>query len=164
MWSSRARLVVLALCAMPVLAACSGLTPVYGPEVVASQQVALNYDKPDGRLDQVIYEDLALKLGKSSGGPTLSVHTTAFSRDLSANDNALATYPAEQKQEQVSAEIKLTDVNGKILFSGMRSATADFTTNGQGLASDRAEADAALRAAHSLADTIRLTLLGVLAK
>lgn len=162
--SRRLRLAALVMAglAMPVLSACSGVTPVYGPGGVTSQQVALLYARPSNRFEQVIYEDLALKLGKASGpAPTLSVNVNAFSRDLTSDSVAA---PTSQKQEQVSAAIRLTDVNGRLIFSGMRSASADYTTNSQGLASDRAAEDAAIRAAHALADTIRLTVLGALAK
>jgi LPS-assembly lipoprotein len=157
---------LLTLSVAPVLSACSGLTPVYGPGAASAQQVGLIYAKPSNRFEQIVYEDLALKLGKASGpAPTLSVDVTALSRDLTSQVDPLATtQPSIQRQEQVNAAIRLTDVNGKVLFSGMRSATADFTANSQGLATDRAETDAAVRAAHAVADTIRLTLLGILAK
>jgi hypothetical protein len=167
MWlSSRLRIAatLLALGLAPVLSACSGLTPVYGPQGVAAQQMALAYAKPAGRLEQIIYEDLALKLGRADGAaPTLSVSAQSISRNLTS-DTLAPNVPTSQKQVMVSAAIKLTDVNGKLLFSGMRSATADYTTNSQGLASDRAAADASIRAAHALADIIRLTILGTLAK
>ncbi len=167
MWSSSPRLragaIVLALLSAPVLAACSGLTPVYGPGGVTAQQVALLYAKPGNRIEQLIYQDLALKLGKASGSaPLLTVSAQSFARDLTSTD--ATTVPAEQKELEVSANVKLTDVNGRTLFSGMRSATADYTTDAQGLASDAAVADATKRAALALADTIRLTVLGALAK
>jgi hypothetical protein len=167
--SSSRRAVIAGLFSLalaPALSACSGFTPVYAPGPSAQQRVALIYAAPTNRFEQIVYQDLALKLGKASGpAPTLSVNVSAFSRALTSNvDPLTTTLPAIQKQEEVSAAIRLTDINGKVLFSGMRSATADFTINSQGLASDRAEADAAVRAAHAVADTIRLTLLGVLAK
>lgn len=168
MSSSRRAVIValLTLAVAPALSACSGLTPVYAPGPAATQQVALNYARPSNRFEQIIYQDLTLKLGKASGpAPTLSVNVSAFSRDLTSNvDPLTTTLPMIQKQEQVSAAIRLTDINGKVIFSGMRSASADYTANSQGLATDRAEADAAVRAAHAVADTIRLTLLGVLTK
>jgi LPS-assembly lipoprotein len=168
MSSSRRAMIagLITLAVAPALSACSGLTPVYAPGPSAARQIALIYAKPANRFEQIVYEDLALKLGKATGpAPTLSVSVSAFSRDLTSQTDPLnTTLPAIQKQEQVSAAIRLTDVNGKVIFSGMRSATADFTSNSQGLASDRAEADAAVRASHAVADTIRLTVLGVLAK
>jgi len=167
MWlSDRPRIAGLAMSLLMASAvvACTGPTPVYGPQTVGTQPVALIYAKPNSRLEQVVYEDLALRLGKATtNAPTLSVNVTALSRDL-ASSALNPDLPTVQREEEVTAAIRLTDVNGKILFSGMRSATADFTANSQGLASDRAETDAAVRVAHSLADTIRLTLLGVLAK
>lgn len=167
MWSSnrlRIAALALALLAAPTLAGCSGLTPVYGSQSAGAQRLGLIYAKPDGRLEQVIYEDLALKLGQAaSNAPTLSINVTAISRDLTST-SLHPDLPATQEEEEVTAAIRLTDINGKVIFSGMRSATADYTSNSQGLATDRAATDAAVRAAHALADTIRLTLLGVLTK
>ena len=167
MWSSsrvRIAAVVLLLATGAMLSACSGPTPVYGPGGVTQEQVALLYAKPSNRVEQVIYEDLALKLGKASGNaPTLALNVTTLSRDLTSAQST-TDFPSVQKQEEVTAAIRLTDVNGTVLFSGMRSATADYTTNSQGLASDRAQSDATIRAAHALAETIRLTLLGALGK
>ena len=80
------------------------------------------------------------------------------------SESAAEALPSLQMEMEVTADIKLTDVNGKVIFSGMRSATADYTTNTQGLANDAASADAIKRAALSLSDTIRLTLLGALGK
>src|SRR5262249_46303521 len=147
MWSSsavRAGLVVLAFATAAGLGACSGLHPVYGPGGVTQQQVALIYAAPTNRTDQIIYEDLALKLGKATGNaPTLTITTTSFARDLTVESSAqAATMPALQKEMEVSADIKLTDVDGKVIFSGMRSATADYTINSQGLANDAAASDA----------------------
>jgi len=169
MWSSsgvRAGLVAIVLASATSLAACSGLHPVYGPGGVTEQQVALNYAAPTSRTDQIIYEALALKLGKATGpAPTLTVTTQSFSRELTVQSSSVAqALPSLMREMEVSADIKLTDTSGKIIFSGMRSATADYTTNTQGLANDTAAADAIKRAALALADTIRLTLLGALSK
>ena len=51
-----------------------------------------------------------------------------------------------------------------MLFSGSRSATADYTTDSQILSNRAAADDAVERAAHLLAESIRLTVLGALAK
>ena len=66
MWSSsglRIAGLAVALVAAPSLTACSGLTPVYGTQA-DTQHFALIYAKPNSRFEQVVYEDLALKLGK----------------------------------------------------------------------------------------------------
>lgn len=169
MWSSsgvRMGLVALALATAMSLAACSGFHPVYGPGGVAQQQVALIYAAPANRTEQIIYEDLALKLGKASGNaPTLKLSTQSFARELTVEStSAAAKLPNLQMEMEVTANITLTDVNGKVIFSGMRSAVADYTSNSQGLANDAASADAIKRAALSLSDTIRLTLLSALGK
>src|SRR5437868_4211212 len=120
MWSSsglRIAGLAVALVAAPSLTACSGLTPVYGTQA-DTQHFALIYAKPNSRFEQVVYEDLALKLGKAvSNAPTLSINLTAISRDLTSND-LHPNLPATQEQEEVTAAIRLTDINGKIIFSG----------------------------------------------
>lgn len=165
MWWSDARrsLLVLTLVLAPLLSACSSFTPVYGPSGISNSEVPLAYAAPANRLEQIIYQELALRLGKASGpAPTLDVDVTQASRDLTANDTLVL--PAIQRQVVVTAKIRLTDINGKTAFSGSRSASADYTTNGQGFASREAADDAARRAAKALADTIRLTILGALAQ
>src|SRR5579863_563505 len=111
MWSSsgmRAGLVALALATGASLAACSGLHPVYGPGGLTQQQVALVYAAPTSRVEQIIYEDLALKIGTQSFSRQLTVQSTT----------AAAALPSLQMEMEVTADIKLTDVNGKVIFSG----------------------------------------------
>ena len=64
----------------------------------------------------------------------------------------------------VTAAITLVGADGKVLFSGSRSQSADYTTGPQVIANNQAATDAQARAAHLLADTIRLSVLGALAK
>lgn len=150
----------LALALLPALAACTGFAPVYGPQSVATQGVAIAYAAPGNRLEQIIYEDLALRLGRATpAAPLLTVRTASSLRSLTQRTITTANY---QKQATVTAKIKLVAPDGRVLFAGTRSATADFTNDPQVLASQQAEADAAERAAHLLADTIRLTVLGAL--
>jgi hypothetical protein len=145
-----------------VLSGCTGFTPVYGEHGVASSRMALSYAAPNSRLEQIIYQDLALRLGKSSApdAPRLSVTTHESFRDLTSNSVATALV---QRQATVVADITLSAPDGRVLFSGQRVASADYTGNAQVLASEAARRDASERAAHSLADTIRLTLLAALA-
>ena len=166
MWSSspvlRSAGLALAAGLLLVVAACSGFTPVYGPNGVTADQVALNYDPPNNRLERIIYTDLALKLGKAPGAaPKLRV---SASEGAAALTSQTLSVPAQPYRMVVTANITLTDMNGKVLFSGNRSASADYTANSQSFANQEAANDAAERAAKLLADTIRLTVLGALAK
>lgn len=167
MWSSsrvvRTLGLLLALAAPLCLAACSGFTPVYGPGGIYAAKVALVYDTPSNQLEQIIYEDLALKLGKATGSaPKLTVTVSRNANGLTSN--AVSSLPNRPYEMVVKASVKLVDVNGKVLFQGSRSASAGYTTDSQVLANSEAADEAARRAAKSLADTIRLTLLGVLTR
>jgi hypothetical protein len=163
MWSSRrAALAAIGGALALSLAACTGLTPVYETPSLAGKTVALDYAPPGNRTDQLIYQDLALRLPRGgAGNPRLVVSTGQYSRDLTHN---LVTTAQSQKQMVVTASVTLTAPDGKVLFQGTRSATADYTTDPQIISTQAASADAAARAAHQLADTIRLAILGALAK
>jgi hypothetical protein len=62
----------------------------------------------------------------------------------------------------VTAHIVLLDQNGATLFAGDRSETADYNGGPQVTSGNQAGRNAEERAAHLLADTIRLTVLGAL--
>ncbi len=165
MWSSdaviRSGAFALALVLAPALSACTGFTPVYNTPTVGTEGVAISYGAARSRFDQIIYEDLSLRLGHRAGGPTLSVVTTTRIDSLTSD---IVSSAQSQKQLILSAMITLKDVNGAVLFTGQRIASADFTTGLQISANKQAQEDAGERAAHSLADTIRLTVLGTLSK
>jgi LPS-assembly lipoprotein len=151
MWSSDARRLrglawSIVLLSGLALSGCTGLRPVYGDAGLTAQRVDVQYAKPNSRLEQVIYQELALKLGKSSGSvPTVSVAVSQGSRDLTNN---IVTRPHDQREMIVTAQITVTSPDGEVLFSGARSQAAE---------------DAALRAARLLADTVRLQVLAALA-
>lgn len=163
--SSRAlRIVALgaALLAPLALAGCSGLTPVYGTGGLARERVDVRFAEPGNRLDQIIYQELSLRLGQSSGDvPTVRVAAGSGSRSLT-NDTVGA--PTTPQQMTVSAQLTVTDVDGTVLLSRTRSANADYTNGSQGLANQQAADDAAERAARQLADTLRLEIIAALAR
>lgn len=153
---------IAVLVAPIVLAGCTGLTPVYGTNGLGQERVAVRYGQPASRLDQIIYEELSLRLGKSGGDvPTVTVATTTASRSLT-NDTIGA--PSKPQQMTVTAQVNVTDVDGTVLLSRSRSATADYTNGSQGLANQQAADDAAERAARQLADTLRLEIIAALAR
>jgi len=166
-WSKAALLrnamLALALAGATTLAACSGLAPVYGERGIGVERHAFRYDKPVTRLDQIIYQELALKLGRSTdpSTPLVRITTTAAIRDLTKSNVA---NPAAQKEAVVTARIELVDADGNIAFTATRSTAASFTADrAQALAETEAEREARERAARELAETVRLTLLGALA-
>jgi len=161
--ASRVAFIALALATTTALTACSGFTPVYGERGIGTERQAFRYDKPATRLDQIIYQELVLKLGRSTDPsvPLVRVTTTSSVRDLTKTQ---ISNPAAQKEAVVSATIELVDADGNVAFTASRSAAALFTADrAQALAETEAEKEAKERAARELAETVRLTLLGALA-
>lgn len=153
-------LTVLVLAATLGLAGCSGLAPVYGERGLA-QRLPLAYSKPATRLDQIIIQDLALRLGRSSGpdAALVTITSTAGSRELTRTD---VSTPREE--QEVTVRVSYTLVAGdRILGAGTRTATAGYATVGQAQADEAAYDDAAARAARAAAETVRLSILADLA-
>ncbi len=164
LWSRdtvRAGLLGMVLLVPLAVAGCSSLKPVYGDNGIGAERLALSYAKPTTRLEQIIYQDLALSLGKAAGGPLLTVATTTSNRKLTRSDVAR---PSEQREVVVAADIEVKGTDGTVLFKGERSAAASYSVDGQGLADTEALRNAEEQAARALAETIRLTLIGVLAR
>ena len=165
-WSKavlRNSMLALALAGATALSACSGFTPVYGERGIGVEKHAFRYDKPASRLDQIIYQELALKLGRTSDStvPMVRVTTTSSVRGLTKTN---VSNPAAQNEAVVTAKIELIDADGTIAFTATRSSSALYTADrDQALAETEAEKEAKERAARELAETVRLTLLGALA-
>ena len=155
---TRLSLAALALVVPMALAGCSGLRPVYGENGVVRDKLALAYDKPSSRLEQIIIQDLALRLGLSEdpGAPTVSITAVASARQLTRTGTVKAM---TQHEATVSANYTVTR-DGEIVAQGTRRATASYATSGQILADDAAYKDAVERAGHEVAETIRLSILG----
>jgi hypothetical protein len=153
------------LALLPALGACSGLTPVYGTGQFTSQRIALAMSPPNNRIEQIIYQDLALHFTRTAdpSAPKLTISAGGGGRQLTDTQNVVNT--AQRPDEfVVTAAATLVDSSGKVLFSGTRSQTADYTSGPQVLANNQATNDAQARAAHLLADSIRLSVLGALSK
>ena len=159
----RHSMLALALLGATTLAACSGFTPVYGERGIGVEKHAFRYDKPASRLEQIIYQELVLKLGRTTDPsvPLVRVTTTSSVRGLTKTK---ISNPAAQNEAVVTARIELVDADGNVAFTATRSAAALFTSDRyQALAETEAEKEAKERAARELAETVRLTLLGALA-
>jgi hypothetical protein len=143
------------------LAACSGFTPVYG-EGAAARSMAFSHAAPRDRLEQVIYQELALRLGRSETGPHLEIAATATVRDLTLGD---VRNPRDAREATVSATATVRDApGGRTLLTVSRSASASFTVSAQGLAATSAETEARERAARAAAESLRLALLAALTR
>lgn len=158
----RAAIIAAALTAPLVLAGCSGLRPVYGPDGVASEQLAFGYAEPGSRLDQIIIQDLSLRLGSGGGpdAPKIRISAAAGARTLT---RTAVSKPSTQREVAVTASYVVAAADGSVLVSGRRRATAQYATSGQVLADEAARQDAEARAARAVADTIRLSILAELA-
>jgi LPS-assembly lipoprotein len=169
MWSSKPLLriafVALSLLGAMALAGCTGLTPVYGERGIGAERNALNYSKPNSRHEQIIYQELVLRFGRTSdpSSPTVRITTSSYSRDLTRSQvNPPFGRPSEPYEATVTALIELIAADGSVILSTSRSAAALYSTDSQALAASEAEREAGDRAARELAETVRLTLLGAL--
>jgi len=145
------------------LSACS-FTPIYGENAQTSTQIDLAYAEPKTRLEQIVYQDLRLKLGETKrlDAPLVTVSVSKTSRRIGRSSNAT---PATIYEIILTGSVLVVRSSEPIetLYSGTRTSSASYATNGQVLNDRQAAEDAAERAAHQLADTIRLTLAGALA-
>jgi hypothetical protein len=158
----RAAFVALALSATAALSGCTGIRPVYGQPGTGVERYAFSYGAPASRLDQVVYNDLRLRLGPHSTAPTavkVTITTTNGARVMTKTNPAR---PSTAYEMIVTANVKVVAADGKVLFSGQRRASADYMVVSQVLADTAAAQDAAERAARSVAETVRLTIISVL--
>lgn len=166
-WSRPLRQIVVAglmLGLGTALGACS-FSPVYSGALASQPLLNLAYAKPATRLDQVIYQELALRFGTSDAptAPLATVSAVASSATvaLSATSN-----PNKLARMTVTATLTLTRRDGTATdpISFTRVASADYTTSGQVLADTAAANEASERAARAAAESLRLALLASLGR
>ena len=153
-----------ALAMATALGACS-FTPVYSGTLASQPMLDLAYAKPASRLEQVIYQQLALRFGSSDAATaplaTVSAGSSAATVGLSVTAN-----PNKLSRMTVTATLTITPRDGSatapITFT--RVASADYTTSGQVLADTAAAEEAAERAAKAAAESLRLAVLASLSR
>ncbi len=157
----RAVLVALALVAPLALSGCTGIRPVYGDVAIGPTELEFRYSEPESRLEQIIIQDLGLRLGRndSEDAPLIRIKARTLSRDVT---DVYVTRPNAQYEAIVVAYYAIV-ADGKTVGSGSRRATATYATASQVMANDAARRDALERAAHEAAEMIRLSILGDLA-
>ncbi len=169
MWLSdrpRRGLAALASAALlaSVLAGCSGFRPVYA-DVTSStgDKYALRYAEPANRLEQVVYQDLRLRLG-DSGGAAAPVVTVATSGGPVRIGQSSDGTPELLYQYQLSALVTVMQPTPEpqTIVSFRRQASASFTRRQQTLTDRQAEETAGEQAARALAEQVRLGLLAEL--
>lgn len=166
MWSfrpfARTLLIALALSAAAAVSGCTGLRPVYQQPSPGVARTAFFYGAPVSRLDQVIYAELRLRLGPHSAAPGAVRVTVSASSSARALTKTAVVRPSQQFEAMVVANVSVIRADGTVAFSGQRRATAAYQYIGQVLADNAAAVEATERAARSLAETVRLTILSAL--
>ncbi len=133
------------------LAGCT-ISPVYSDRSSADNTFNLAFASPNSRLEQIVYSQLVARFGRSTSPNAMLV-------TIAVTSSAIAPGPASVGLKGV---ISVTGPSGEIVFNGIRTASASYAGSGQSLANQQAANEAAERAARQLAETIRLTLVGVL--
>ena len=152
------------LAAAAALAGCS-FSPVYSGTLASQPMLNLAFAKPNSRLEQVVYQELALRFGSSEAATaplvTVSIASTSSAVAMSVTDN-----PNKLQRSVVNATLTLTYRDGSAAKpqSFTRQATAEYTTSGQVLADTAAANEAAERAARAAAESLRLALLASLSR
>lgn len=172
------RLIAPAAMAMLALGGCT-FSPVYGDGAALNvSQLRISYAEPASRLEQIVYQDLAFRLGRGGGigDPEIGVGISSSTRRVGRSSTAspLTTYEvvvtgtatvSEKTGETTLAKGEIVlDPKAKAFkpFSITRTASAQYETSDQRLANQEATRDASERAAHALAESLRLALLAEL--
>ena len=143
---------------LPLMSGCS-FSPLYGSGGDSSGGHGFAYAEPNSRLEQIIYQELAFRLGTD---PSPDAHLVTISASQSAHrvgrtsaGSVLTTYEAV-----VSASLSVDEQgpDAKNLLSTSRFAGANYEISGQVVADRAAAQNAGERAARSVADTLRLIL------
>ena len=156
----RSAMVAMLIFGTGTLGACS-FSPVYGDAMLRqASALELAFAKPTNRLEQVIYQELALRFGRSpsSQAALATVTATAAASDMVVTTTA---NPAKPVSVTVTATLVIAPAPGSNAAPArhVRTATAEYSRSGQVLADNAAAADAAERAARSAAESLRLAIL-----
>jgi len=161
-WSDALRRTILAGMLLGVgatLGACS-FTPVYSGALADQPSLNLAYAKPTSRLEQIIYQDLSLRFGRSAS-PTAPLATVSVASSAADMVVTTTTNPAKPVSVTVTATLTITarddsDTEPTVL---VRTASAEYTRASQVLADNAAAIEAAERAARGAAESLRLAVL-----
>jgi hypothetical protein len=165
--SSLARVIAcagLVACAAVTLGACS-FSPVYSGTLASQPMLNLAFAKPTTRLEQVVYQELALRFG-SSVAPTAPLATVSVSSAAGGIGLSVTSNPNKLYRTVVTATLTIARRDGTEAepMTFTRQATAEYTTSGQVLADTAAANEAAERAAKAAAESLRLAMLASLSR
>ncbi|MBU1174851.1 MAG: hypothetical protein KKH72_05560 [Alphaproteobacteria bacterium] len=152
------RRVLAAILVLPLLVGCS-FAPLYGGTDAVGFGAGFAYAEPTNRLEQIIYQELAFRLGtnKSADAPRVKINASQSDRRIGRTSagSVLSAHEAV-----VSASLIVTrGADGQQALSITRFTSTGFEQSGQ-VAADRAASETAgEKAARALADTFRLILV-----
>lgn len=154
----------LLACSAMMLGACS-FSPVYSGTLASQPMLDLAFAKPTTRLEQVVYQELALRFG-SSDAPTAPLATVSVSSSAGGIGMSATSNPNTLYRTIVTATLTIArrDGTGAEPMTFTRQATAEYTTSGQVLADTAAANEAAERAAKAAAESLRLAMLASLSR
>ncbi len=143
-----------------VVSGCSSFTPVYGDAAEIREQLDLAFPKPESRLEQIVYQELALRFGSglSTTASLVSATVLTSNRDIAVSDT---DDPFNTREMTVTVVITITpptgDANEAITLT--RRATATYLVSGQILANEASVQEAQERATRSATESLRLAIL-----
>jgi LPS-assembly lipoprotein len=155
--STRSFAVSLVLATAFALSGCT-ITPVHSDRAITGvSEVQLAYAAPSSRLQQIVYQALAARLG-TANPETAPILTASVSTSSSRVGLSTRTEPATD--HQVIATISYhVEIQGKLLSSGRRTATSGYRTTGQILADDTARQNADEEAVRAAAQSVIAAIL-----
>jgi len=161
----RSTILALAVMSGAALAGCT-MAPVHGG-FVEEGALDVAYGEPNSRTEQLIYQELALRLGESSAPsvPLVSV-SAAISGATEALSETRPANPNTMRSLTITARMTVSPRDGSATapVTITRTATAEYTTNAQALSAQEARDEAEERAARAVAESLRLALLASYAR
>jgi hypothetical protein len=148
-----------------LLGACS-FQPVYSGALASQPLLNLAYAKPANRLEQIVYQELSLRLG-SSTSETAPLAQVSVSVGLGGIGGLTATgNPSAPSRATATATLTITQRDGSTTKPLVitRVAIAQYSTNSQVFANNTAATEASERAAKAAAESLRLALLATLSR
>ena len=146
------------------LAACS-FQPVYSGKLAENPQLQLAYAEPATRLEQIVYQELAFRLGKTTS-PKAPLVSVVVSAGTSAPYLSVTKNPNTPYDVTATATLTVTPRDGvdEKPITIVRTAKAQFTQSSQVLANEAAIVEARERATRAVAESLRLALLAALGR
>lgn len=160
----RLALIVPLALAVAGLGACS-FQPVYSGRLAESPQLQLAYAAPKTRLEQIVYQELSFRLGKTTA-PTAPLVSASVSSSATEPYLSRTHNPNIPREMTVTATVTITPRDGIDTkpITITRTAKAQHTRSGQVLADEAAMIEAQERAARSAAESLRLAILAAVAQ